>query len=80
MIPKDKLLHIAMGVGAVIVTLIAIELAKWQLGAALAFVATAFGLFYEAQQKYRGEGQVDLWDAVATALPGWVAWGVLEML
>jgi len=52
MIPRDKLLHIAMGVGAVIVTLLAVWLAQWNLGAALAFVTTAFGIFYEAQQKY----------------------------
>jgi len=79
MIPKDKILHIAMGVGAVVVTAVALELAQWKLGAALALVTTAFGVFYEAQQKYRGEGTVDIWDAVATALPGWVVWGLLEI-
>jgi len=76
----DKLLHIVMGVGAVVVTLLAVWLAQWRLGAALALVTTAFGIFYEVQQKYRGEGTVDPWDAIATAAPGFVAWGILELL
>ena len=79
MMPHDKVLHIAMGVGAVIVTLVAVLLAEWKLGAALAFVTTAFGVFYEFQQWYREEGRGDPWDAAATALPGWVAWGLLEI-
>jgi len=78
--PKDKLLHILMGVGAVVVTLLAVWLAQWQLGAALALVSTVFGVFYEWQQDYRGEGTVDPWDALATAAPGWLAWGVLTLI
>ena len=78
--PRDKLLHIAMGVGAVIVTMLAIWLAQWRLGAALALMTTAFGVFYEWQQYYRKEGQVDPWDAIATAAPGWIAWVVLEWM
>ena len=77
---RDKLLHIAMGVGAVIVTMLAIWLAQWRLGAALALMTTAFGVFYEWQQGYRKEGQVDPWDAIATAAPGWIAWVVLEWM
>lgn len=80
MIPRDKVLHIAMGVGAVAITLVVIELARHNLGAALALMTTTFGVFYEAQQWYRREGTVDPWDAVATAAPGFVAWGVLEVL
>ena len=50
MIPKDKLLHIGMGVFAVLITLAVIELARHNLGAALAVMTTTFGIFYEAQQ------------------------------
>ena len=79
MIAKDKLLHVAMGVGAVLVTLVVIELARHSLGAALAVMTTAFGIFYEAQQWVRKEGTVDPWDALATAAPGFVAWAALEL-
>lgn len=78
--PKDKLLHIAMGLGAVVVTLLAHLLSTWRPGAAVALVTTAFGIFYEWQQWYRKEGVVDPWDAAATAAPGWVAWLALEMM
>lgn len=79
MIPRDKLLHIGMGIGAVVVTVLAVLLAQWKLGAALALMTTTFGVFYEFQQWWRKEGAVDPWDAAATALPGWVAWLVLEI-
>lgn len=79
MIPKDKLLHIAMGIGAVAITLVVIELARHNLGAALALMTTAFGVFYEAQQWYRRDGTVDVMDAVATAAPGWAAWALIEV-
>lgn len=78
-IPKDKLLHVAMGVGAVGITLVVVKLAQHNLGAALALMTTAFGVFYEAQQWYRREGTVDPWDAIATAAPGFVAWLGLEL-
>lgn len=80
MIARDKLLHLAMGLGAVGLTLLAVHLAAWQLGAALALVSTAFGVWYEWQQDYRGEGTVDPWDAAATAAPGWLAWAALSIL
>ena len=79
MIPKDKLLHIGMGVFAVLITLAVIELARHNLGAALAVMTTAFGIFYEAQQWVRKEGTVDPWDIAATAAPGFVAWAALEL-
>ena len=79
MIPRDKLLHIVMGVFAVLITLAVIELARHNLGAALAVMTTAFGVFYEAQQWWRKEGTVDPWDALATAAPGFVAWAALEL-
>jgi len=47
------------------------------LGACLAYTTTAVGVLYEVQQWYRREGQPDLYDALATAAPGWVAWGIL---
>jgi hypothetical protein len=78
MIPRDKIMHIAMGIGAVAMTLVVLELAQHNLGAALALMATAFGVFYEAQQWWRGEGTVDPWDAAATAAPGFVAWAMIE--
>ena len=78
MIPKDKILHIGMGIGAVAMTLIVLELARHNLGAALALMTTTFGVFYEAQQWWRKEGTVDPRDAAATAAPGFVAWAVIE--
>lgn len=80
MLARDKQLHIVMGVGAVVLTLAAIWLAQWRLGAALALMSTAFGGFYEWQQAFRKEGQPDPWDALATAAPGWVAWMMMEMV
>ena len=70
MIPKDKLLHLGMGVGSTVV-LAAIHFLS--LGVAVAIGGIAFGVFYEFQQWYRKEGQPDAWDAIATALPGVVA-------
>ena len=69
-----------MGVGAALMALVAIRMAALNLGAALALVTTAFGVFYEWQQWYRKEGQPDPWDAAATAAPGWLAWFVLEAM
>lgn len=79
-IPRDKILHLVMGAAAVIVTVLVIELAKISLGGALAFMTTAFGAFYEFQQWYRKEGQVEVLDAVATAAPGFVAWAAIELI
>ena len=78
-IPKDKALHVAMGAAAVIVMLLALELAAWRAGAALALASTSLGVFYEFQQWWRKEGQVELLDAAATAAPGFVAWLALEL-
>ena len=80
MLPRDKLLHIALGVLAIGCALGALFIHDWfGLGACLAYTTTAVGVLYEVQQWYRGEGQVDVWDAIATAAPGWVAWGVLAL-
>lgn len=38
------------------------------------------GLLYEGQQWVREEGQVEWLDALATAAPGWIAWGVLAIV
>jgi len=80
MIPKDKLLHIALG----IVWLFAAMVSYWVLqlfgpGAFLAYHTTVYALLYEVNQAIRGEGQPGLLDAVATALPGFIAWSVLEI-
>ena len=57
-----------------------IELGRHSFGAALALMTTAFGVFYEVQQWYRREGAVELLDAIYTAAPGFVAWGLLELI
>ena len=81
MLPKDKLTHIALGVLAIGCALLALAIfQRFGLGACMAFTTTAVGVLYEVQQKVRGEGQVEVLDAVATAAPGWVLWAVLEML
>jgi hypothetical protein len=45
----------------------------------LAYHTTVYALLYEVNQAVRGEGQPDLLDALATATPGWVAWGILSL-
>jgi hypothetical protein len=77
MIAKDKLQHLAMGVGSTVV-LGAIHFLP--IGWAVAIGGIVFGVFYELQQWYRKEGQPDVWDAVATALPGIVVGVVLELV
>lgn len=80
MIPRDKLLHIALGVLAVACALVALLIYGWfGLGPCLAYTTTAVGLLYEVQQWYRKEGQPDPWDALATAAPGFVAWALIEL-
>ena len=76
MIPRDKLQHLAMGVGSTIV-LAAIHFLP--LGWAVAIGGIVFGVFYEFQQWYRKEGQPDAWDAIATALPGIVVGAAWEL-
>ena len=81
MIPRDKLLHIAVGVLAIACALLALAIfERFGLGPTLAYTTTAVGVLYEVQQWYRKEGQPDPWDAVATAAPGFVAWGLLELI
>ena len=80
LIPRDKLLHIALGVLACICAYVALWVnSLFGLGPMLAYTTTAVGLLYEAQQWYRKEGQPDLLDAAATALPGFIAWGALDV-
>ena len=81
MIQRDKLLHFGLGC----VWLFAAMVSYWVLvlfgiGPFLAYHTTVFGILYEINQLIRKEGQPDLLDAAATALPGFIAWGVLEML
>ena len=78
--PRDKLLHIALGVLAIACALLALVVyERFGLGPTLAYTTTAVGVLYEVQQWYRREGVVDPLDALATAAPGWVAWAVLEI-
>jgi len=76
MIAKDKLQHVGMGIGA---CLVLAGLHHVSLGLALFLGCVAFGVFYEWQQWYRKEGTPDLWDALATALPGAIAYLTLEV-
>lgn len=76
MIAKDKLQHVGMGVGA---CLVLVGLHHVSLGLALFLGCAAFGVFYELQQWYRKEGQPDVWDALATTLPGALAYLTLEV-
>ena len=75
---KDKLLHLALGVIAMLCALpVLIYYEAMGLGACLAYTTTMVGVLYEGQQWIRKEGQVEWLDALATAAPGWLAWGVL---
>jgi hypothetical protein len=79
--PKDKILHVALGVLAIVCAWVALAInSLFGLGPTLAYTTTVVGLLYEVQQMYRGEGEPDLWDAAATAAPGFVAWGVLTLI
>lgn len=81
MIPRDKLLHLALGVLAIACAYVALWVNSiFGLGACLAYTTTAVGILYEVQQAFRKEGQPDPWDAAATAAPGFVAWALLEFL
>ena len=81
MIARDKLLHIGLGLIALPCAYVALWAnSLFGLGACLAYTTTVVGILYEVQQWYRKEGQPDPWDAFCTALPGFVAWGLLELL
>jgi hypothetical protein len=80
MIPRDKLLHIGLGLvwlAAAFLSLGVLQL--FGVGAFLAYQTTTYALLYEVNQAVRNEGQPELLDAAATALPGWVAWGLLSI-
>ncbi len=78
MIPRDKLLHFALGVIACLAACVGAYIyGAVGLGALLAYTSTTVGIAYEMQQKIRGEGQVEALDAFATALPGWVAAAII---
>ena len=81
MIPRDKLLHIGLGLIALPCAYVALWVnSLLGLGACLAYTTTVVGGLYEWQQWFRKEGHPDPWDAFCTALPGFVAWGLLELL
>lgn len=78
---RDKVLHLIMGAFCVLVALgAAVVLRTLGIGPMLAYATTWLGVFYEVQQWYRGEGTPEAMDAVATAAPGWLAWGLLEVM
>lgn len=81
MIPRDKLLHIGLG----IIWLAAAFASFWVLkvfgiGAFLAYQTTTYALLYEVNQAVRNEGHPEFLDAVATASPGWAAWWILYLM
>lgn len=76
MIPKDKQQHFLMGAACTAV-LWAIHFAP--VWAAVVIGSVLFGVFYEVQQWYRKEGIPDVWDAIATALPGVLVGAILYM-
>ena len=79
--PRDKILHLALGLIALLAAMTAIWLHSIAgMGPTLAYVTTVVGVGYEVQQRIRGEGQVESLDALATAAPGWIAWGVLTVI
>jgi hypothetical protein len=81
MLPRDKLLHLALGVLAILCAYVALWVnSLFGLGACLAYTTTVVGALYEWQQWFRKEGQPDPWDALATAAPGFVVWALLEIL
>ncbi len=81
MIPRDKLLHFGLGCVWLFVAMVSYwVLVLFGIGPFLAYHTTVYALLYEINQLIRKEGQPDLLDAAATALPGFIAWGVLEML
>lgn len=76
-LPRDKVLRAAMGAATVVGVLAVLAIAKHDIGFALAVATTLVGLAYEWQRKFRGEGEVSVLGAAATAVPGFLAWGVL---
>ena len=75
---RDKILHLALGIIACIAACAGMLIyTTLGLGPLLAFASTTVGIAYEGNQYIRKEGQVDVLDALATATPGWIAWGVL---
>ena len=79
-IPKDKVLHVALGVVWLAISIIGTwVLRDFGLGPALAYSTSVYAAMYEFSQWYRHEGQPEVLDAVATAAPGFVAWAALEL-
>ena len=75
---KDKILHAILGVISILFALPALAYYEVMgLGACLAYTTSMVGLLYEGQQWIRKEGQVEWLDALATAVPGWIIWGML---
>ena len=76
MIPRDKLLHLALGV---LWLVLIVPVFLFPLGPALAYATTIYAVMYEFSQWWRKDGQPELLDAVCTALPGFVAWFVVAV-
>jgi len=77
----DKLLHVALGVlWLMVAALVCWVQLRFGIGPALAASTTAYACLYEFNQWYRKEGKPEVLDAVCTALPGFVAWAIMEIL
>jgi hypothetical protein len=78
---RDKLQHFGLGgLTSVFSALALLIYQHYGLGPMLAYATTVVGVTYELQQWYRHEGQPDAYDALATAMPGWLAWIILSCI
>jgi len=78
---RDKVQHISLGVLTLAcAAFAAFILLNFGLGWFFAFSTTMIGIGYEVNQHVRKAGQVDVFDALATALPGWIALIVMEFI
>lgn len=78
---RDKLMHIALGIVILCCSAIgAFIMLTFGIGWFFAFSTTAAGIGYEINQYVRKEGKVEALDALATAIPGWIALLVLELI
>jgi hypothetical protein len=77
----DKLQHVVIGVfGLACAAFAGFILLNFGFGWFFALSTTMIGIGYEVNQYVRKEGCVDVFDAIATASPGWIALIVMEFM